>query len=73
LTSGVAIENTVIGKNSAVFDNSFDSAQLDSAGGQGPYRLPCINCSTLIPMYGMNVAHYNTDITTVPPQLHPAR
>ena len=65
---GFSLEVRVVGQTWA-FDASFDSQQLDAAGGSGPYRLPCANCQQLLPLFGvqMSVVGCDADTVTVPP------
>ncbi|KAA8895542.1 hypothetical protein FN846DRAFT_969080 [Sphaerosporella brunnea] len=70
---GFSLEVRVLGQ-STTFDDHFTSAEVDGSGSKGPYRLPCENCQSLLPLYKLRTgqAFYDADIFAVPPQTHPA-
>ncbi|KAI1177886.1 hypothetical protein F4777DRAFT_540723 [Nemania sp. FL0916] len=62
---GISLGVPAVG-SSDKFSAHFGTPQLGDAAAKSPYRLPCINCQQLLPLYNIDMANYNIDIWATP-------
>ncbi|KAI0438391.1 hypothetical protein F4803DRAFT_98815 [Xylaria telfairii] len=74
---GISLAVSRVGGSNA-FQDGFNTRTLGAAAGKnangtnrtGVYRLPCINCQELLPLFHVNMNQYNTDIYTIPDRIN---
>jgi len=69
---GISLSIPAVGGSNS-FQTGFGTPQLGNATPKGAYRLPCINCQELLPLYGcvMGQANYDADIWAAPDRNNP--